>query len=86
MAASSVSGGGGGGGGPPAPPRGRARGPLTREEAHRLREEEMASQAQGKDCFIIPQANLDRFLPDGVTVSNRWCLGGQQLSYLVQGN
>ena len=23
----------------------------------------------GKDCFIIPQANLDRFLPDGVTVS-----------------
>ena len=22
-----------------------------------------------QDCFIIPQANLDRFLPDGVTVS-----------------
>ena len=21
-----------------------------------------------KDCFIIPIANLDRFLPDGVTV------------------
>ena len=42
---------------------------MTREEAQRLREEEMASQAQGKDCFIIPQANLDRFLPDGVTVS-----------------
>ena len=56
-------------GGPPAPtPRGRGRGPMTREEAQRLREEEMASQAQGKDCFIIPQANLDRFLPDGVTV------------------
>ena len=85
--ASSVSGGGGGGGGggPPAPPRGRARGPITREEAHRLREEEMASQAQGKDCFIIPQANLDRFLPDGVTVSNSWCLVRKQLSYLVQG-
>ena len=38
----------------------------------------MASQAQGKDCFIIPQANLDRFLPDGVTVrflvsfTNEW--------------
>lgn len=59
----------GGAGGPPAPPRGRGRGPMTREEAQRLREEEMASQAQGKDCFIIPQANLDRFLPDGVTVS-----------------
>jgi len=55
-------------GGPPAPPRGRPRGPMTREEAQRLREEEMASQAQGKDCFIIPQANLDRFLPDGVTL------------------
>ena len=41
---------------------------MTREEAQRLREEEMAAQAQGKDCFIIPQANLDRFLPDGVTV------------------
>ena len=60
----------GGGAGPPAPPRGRPRGPMTREEAQRLREEEMASQAQGKDCFIIPQANLDRFLPDGVTVSH----------------
>ena len=57
-------------GGPPAPPRpGRGRGPMTREEAARLREEELASQAHGKDCFIIPQANLDRFLPDGVTVS-----------------
>ena len=42
---------------------------MTREEAARLREEELASQAHGKDCFIIPQANLDRFLPDGVTVS-----------------
>lgn len=41
---------------------------MTREEAQRLREEEMAAQAQGKDCFIIPQANLDRFLPDGVTL------------------
>merc|ERR1719215_184459 len=58
----------GGSGGPPAPPRGRGRGPMTREEAQRLREEEMAAQAQGKDCFIIPQANLDRFLPDGVTL------------------
>lgn len=57
-----------GSGGPPAPPRGRGRGPMTREEAQRLREEEMAAQAQGKDCFIIPQANLDRFLPDGVTL------------------
>lgn len=56
------------GGGPPAPPRGRGRGPMTREEAARLREEELASQAHGKDCFIIPQANLDRFLPDGVTL------------------
>jgi len=55
--------------GPPgAPPRGRGRGPMTREEAQRLREEELASQVHGKDCFIIPQANLDRFLPDGVTL------------------
>ena len=59
----------GGGAGPPAPPRGRGRGPMTREEAQRLREEELAGQGHGKDCFIIPQANLDRFLPDGVTVS-----------------
>ena len=59
----------GGGTGPPAPPRGRGRGPMTREEAQRLREEELAGQGHGKDCFIIPQANLDRFLPDGVTVS-----------------
>ena len=42
---------------------------MTREEAQRQREEELAGQAHGKDCFIIPQANLDRFLPDGVTVS-----------------
>ena len=42
---------------------------MTREEAQRLREEELAGQGHGKDCFIIPQANLDRFLPDGVTVS-----------------
>jgi len=41
---------------------------MTREEAQRLREEELAGQAHGKDCFIIPQANLDRFLPDGVTL------------------
>jgi len=57
-----------GGTGPPAPPRGRGRGPMTREEAQRLREEELAGQGHGKDCFIIPQANLDRFLPDGVTL------------------
>eukprot|EP00092_Neocalanus_flemingeri_P026433 GFUD01028654.1.p1 GENE.GFUD01028654.1~~GFUD01028654.1.p1 ORF type:complete len:397 (+),score=86.11 GFUD01028654.1:71-1192(+) len=57
-----------GGAGPPAPPRGRGRGPMTREEAQRLREEELAGQGHGKDCFIIPQANLDRFLPDGVTL------------------
>lgn len=48
---------------------------MTREEAQRLREEEMAAQAQGKDCFIIPQANLDRFLPDGVTVSRESEMG-----------
>jgi len=41
---------------------------MTREEAQRLREEELAGQGHGKDCFIIPQANLDRFLPDGVTL------------------
>ena len=32
-----------------------------------------ASQRQAangaKDCFIIPQGNLERFLPDGITVS-----------------
>ena len=64
----------GGGAGPPAPPRGRGRGPMTREEAQRLREEELAGQGHGKDCFIIPQANLDRFLPDGVTVSILSCI------------
>jgi len=55
--------------GPPAPPgRGRGRGPMTREELQKVREEELANQQHGKDCFIIPQANLDRFLPDGVTL------------------
>ena len=43
---------------------------MPREEAVRLREEELAVQAVAKDCFIIPQANLERFLPDGVTVSS----------------
>jgi hypothetical protein len=23
-----------------------------------------------KDCFVIPQENLERFLPDGITVRN----------------
>jgi len=55
-------------GGPPAPPRGRGRPPMTREELARMREEELANQPHSKDCFIIPQANLDRFLPDGVTL------------------
>jgi len=41
---------------------------MTREELQKLREEELANQQHGKDCFIIPQANLDRFLPDGVTL------------------
>lgn len=41
---------------------------MTREEAARIREEELAVQAVAKDCFIIPQANLERFLPDGVTL------------------
>ena len=43
---------------------------MTREEAQWLREEELSGQGNGKDCFMIPQANLDRFLPDGVTVSS----------------
>ena len=43
---------------------------MTREEAQWLREEELSGQGHGKDCFMIPQANLDRFLPDGVTVSS----------------
>jgi len=65
---SSANGPPGAGGTPGAPPRGRGRGQMTREEAQRLREEELAGQVHGKDCFIIPQANLDRFLPDGVTL------------------
>ena len=42
---------------------------MTREELARMREEELAVNQVAKDCFIIPQANLERFLPDGVTVS-----------------
>ena len=27
------------------------------------------SRQSNKDCFIIPQGNLERFLPDGITVT-----------------
>ena len=54
------------------PPRGPPRRKMTREEMMVLRrqqgEDVAAKQAPNKDCFIIPQGNLERFLPDGITV------------------
>jgi hypothetical protein len=46
------------------PPRGDA------DSIHRVRREPLPRDLGGvsKDCFIIPQANLERFLPDGITV------------------
>ncbi len=56
------------GGGPPrgiaAPPRSR-RGAATGEAPLPPRD----IGGVNKDCFIIPQGNLERFLPDGITVS-----------------
>ena len=56
-----------------APPRTRAsRTPMSPEEmARRSREMEafQASQTYERDCFIIPQESVERFLPDGISVS-----------------
>ena len=58
---------------PGAPPRTRAsRTPMNPEEmAARGREVEarQAQQSFQRDCFIIPQESVERFLPDGITVS-----------------
>ena len=58
--------------GPSATPRGPPRRKLTRDEAIALRRQEgkepAAQRSTEKDCFIIPQGNLERFLPDGITV------------------
>ena len=55
-----------------APPKGPPRRKMTREEILALRrqqgEDGAAKQTPNKDCFIIPQGNLERFLPDGITV------------------
>ena len=53
------------------PPKGPPRRKMTRDEAMALRGERKESSVQRsseKDCFIIPQGNLERFLPDGITV------------------
>ncbi len=57
-----------------APPRARGpRPPMTREEAAMRAQEEGGAvrphQHFQKDCFIIPQESVERFLPDGVAVS-----------------
>ena len=58
------------------PARGPPRRKLTRDEMLALRRQEgkeskepvAAQRSTEKDCFIIPQGNLERFLPDGITV------------------
>lgn len=54
-----------GGGGHHPLMRGRGRGP-RREGEDMLPPKDLT--AVSKDCFIIPQHNLERFLPDGITV------------------
>ena len=45
---------------------------MTRDEMLALRSQERkessVQRSSEKDCFIIPQGNLERFLPDGITV------------------
>ena len=53
------------------PPKGPPRRKLTRDEMLALRNQSKETSVQRsseKDCFIIPQNNLERFLPDGITV------------------
>ena len=53
------------------PPKGPPRRKLTRDELLALRNQSKEASVQRsseKDCFIIPQNNLERFLPDGITV------------------
>ena len=54
------------------PPKGPPRRKLTRDEMAALRSQERkessVQRSSEKDCFIIPQGNLERFLPDGITV------------------
>ena len=53
------------------PPKGPPRRKLTRDELLALRnqsKETSVARSSEKDCFIIPQNNLERFLPDGITV------------------
>jgi len=63
--------------GPPGgPPRRISRTPLSPEEmALRSREEEArrAQQTFHRDCFIIPQQNVERFLPDGISLPRNPC-------------
>ena len=57
---------------PAGPPKGPPRRKLTRDEMVALRnasKETSVQRSSEKDCFIIPQNNLERFLPDGITVS-----------------
>ena len=57
-----------------APPRQRvSRTPMSPEERALLQQQEQARQAQAqasRDCFIIPQQSVERFLPDGIAVRN----------------
>jgi hypothetical protein len=59
-------------GGPP-PPRSRrpAQPPALREDQQSgMSQNAPPSTNVSKDCFVIPQENLERFLPDGITVRN----------------
>ena len=56
-------------GGPP-PPRTRRPPPNQSLRDESPRGPDAASSGVNKDCFVIPQENLERFLPDGITVRN----------------
>lgn len=56
---------------PGGPPKGPPRRKLTRDELMALRRKDGSKDAprtSEKDCFMISQANLERFLPDGITL------------------
>ena len=59
-------------GGPP-PPRSRRatqpQGPRGDDQSVAVRQIDPPATSVSKDCFVIPQENLERFLPDGITVS-----------------
>ena len=57
-------------GGPPPPRSRRPAQPSAARDPDQPRSIDPPSTNVSKDCFVIPQENLERFLPDGITVRN----------------